>query len=189
MGERFQSLLRGSERSLESNWGRWAREVSRALDGFLWVTMGQIREDPTTPPTKIAVGPTVGWVFDGAFNQYLYTELPIQTLVDHTKPLIVGVAWAPAASEAGRTVKWQLDIGLEREGADVAAIDLTKSQTASVPATAAVYERMAFTLSPAEWDGIGTDELHVRLSRAASGGTEPTLPGLHHIVLVQQLAL
>jgi len=186
---RYSALIRGSEQSLDSRWGAWAREVSKALDGFLWITMGAIRLDPTTPPAQIAVGPTTGWVFTGAFNQYAYVELAIQTsLVDRSKPLVVGVGWAPAASEVGCTVKWQLDIGLELEGADIAAIDLTKTETAAVPPIAATYGRTGFTLTPAEWN-TGADELHVRFSRAASGGVEPTLPGLHHIVLIQQLAL
>ncbi len=187
---RLHDLLKASqgERSLHSAWGRWARAVCSALDGFLWVTMGQVRIGTGSPPIVVEAGPTLGWLF--ALGNQAYTELVIQeSLVDRSKPLVVGVAWAPAVSEVGRTVGWTLDIGLERDGADVATIDLTQVQNVAVPAIAATYERTGFTLAPAEWDGVGTDELHVRLTRSASGGVEPTLPGLHHVVLVQQLRL
>lgn len=186
---RLLSYLKHSEQSLHSGWGLWARKVSEALDDAVWVMMGSgIRVDPTTPPTQVAVGPTTGWVFSAAFNQYAYVELPLHPAVDRTKPLIVGVGWAPAASEAGRLVTWALDIGLEYEGSNVATIDLVKSQTVAVPAVGGEYERTGFVLTPTEWAVNGVDELHVRFRRAASGA-EPTLPGLHHIVLIHALAL
>lgn len=180
------------ERSLSSAWGRWAFEVSRklgVLESSLFLSSGDVRIDPATAPVPVAVGPTYGWLFTTVPQCFAYTELQIQPLADRSKPLIVGLGWAPAGSEAGKTAKWTLDIGLEREGSDVAQIDLTKSMTIAVPDTAAMYARTAFVLTAAEWDDVGTDELHVRITREASA-TDPALPpGLHHVVLLQYLKL
>jgi hypothetical protein len=185
--------LRRAQIQLSGPLGEWAQKVSLDLDAVAEaydITFPTLRLSPTVPPTIVEAGPTLGYLFvPGPPGNYLYAESPFHPRVDRSKSVIIGLGWAPAASEVGRTATWSLSIGLEKTGALVTAIDLTKTLSdLAVPAVAATYQRSAFVLSAAEWAADpDTDEMHIRITRLASTGVEATLPGVHHLAVIQPL--
>jgi len=142
---------------------------------------------PANAPTNIAAGPTQGWQF--AVGNLTYTEAALSPGVDRTQNLVIGVAWAPVAAEAGKTIEWQLDIGFEKAGKSLATIDYTATSGAvAVPATAAIYVHTAMAVAPADWAADpATDELHIRLSRNATANDPVNDPAIHHVAFIQQL--
>lgn len=149
------------------------------------VLFGDLRPSLANPPTPIEVGPTMGYLMVVA--DAVYSEIPLVTRVDRSRNLLVGIGWAPSSAEVGRTVTWRFEIGLMKVGKSVVVIDVTDDVTVPYGAQA-IYVHTSSVLLPAQW---GTDpdydELHLRISRIASGADPVFPPGVHHIVAIEPL--
>jgi hypothetical protein len=98
----------------------------------------------------------------------------------------LSIGWAPAGSEAGKKVKWQMDIAFMHVGHDASAIDFTATVEDDCPVVAASYAHSLIQI-PSALIPTETDELHARIQRITSSN-DPTLPpGLHHLAVIQFL--
>lgn len=144
------------------------------------IIAGSVNEPPATE-----AGPTMGWLFD-LFDR-AYFEVPLAPMRDPTKDIIIGVGWATSATEANTFVSWQIDVTAMYVGRNLTEVDTTLTLS-DLPGTAvALYNHDAFTVPVADLDPNG-DELHVRLIRyPATGNDASSPPGLHHIIVIQDL--
>lgn len=186
MGRALDFLKRAAgQASLLSPLGAWRQYVSGVLDGlpeediiFPW-----IRFD--VEPARIAIGPTLGWLF--VVNEACYVEFPLHPRLDRTRDIVVGVGWAPAGSEVGQFVRWSIDVGAEQEGSNVTVVDATVAREVAVPPVAADYARTGIMIPAAVFADPDVDELHVKLTRLASSNDPAVPPGLHHVAVIQRL--
>lgn len=178
------------EVQLSSRLGQWILAVSSLLDGVVDIKFPQIRlgnpADAAHYPTLVEAGPTMGWLF--AIGNWCYAESPLLPNRDVSQNVIVGVSWAPAGNEPTKRVKWQGDFGFEAAGTNVDLIDATKTVEAAQTGLAAIYQRSALILTPADLAAFpGADDLHLRLQRVASSSDPVLPPGLHHVAVIQAL--
>lgn len=189
---RLASLLRAAagRASLHDPLGKWRLAVSELLDYeatqvfYPWIRFG------ATVPTVVEAGPTVGWLFGltptDPNTDVCYVEFPI-ALFDRSQPIVFGVAWAPAASDAAANVSWHVDIGAESTGSVVTTIDATvEALDVPAPTVAATYARTGLVIAPAVFADPAVDELHCKLYRVASSSAPSLPPGLHHIAIIGQ---
>lgn len=119
-----------------------------------------------------------------------YFEFPLAALLDRREDILVGVSWAPAGSQAAKTVSWKLEVGAEKAGSIVTDIDATVlSEDIACPAVAATYVRTGILIPASTVTDADVDELHCKLTRIAASADPAAAPGLHHIYVRQTLDL
>ncbi len=151
------------------------------------VMFGSIRPSLASAPVPIEAGPTLGYLM--ANTNMVYCELPFDSMIDRSRNLVLGIGWAPSASENNKTVTWRFDVGLMKAGKSLLIIDVTADAlNTAVPATVAEYAHTGIVLTPAQWaTDPAFDEIHLRITRIATGADPVNPPGIHHIVFVQPL--
>lgn len=142
-------------------------------------------ESATEPPT-VAVGTTRADLV--GIGDFIYAQTPLQPRIDRTQDITFTVGWAPAGSESGQTVTWELAVTAPEEGSDltvsgtqILAVDV------EVPETVGTYVRTMMSIPTTVFSGTGTDELHMRLGRLPSSNDPAADPGVHDISVFQHI--
>lgn len=138
-------------------------------------------------PTVVSVGATLGYIF--AAGDRAHVEVPLNALLNRTQDVIIGLSWAPGGSQAGRFVTWQVDALPCELGTDLTGTGLQIiAADQPVPDTVATYTRSVITVPAAQLAGT-VDELHCRIQRNANVNDPAADVALHHVAVIQRLAV
>lgn len=154
-------------------------------------------------PRILPADATAQWATIGASAGYLmavpsipiYFESPLSRQLNVQRDIILAIAWVPSGSEAGKNVKWQLDVTYNAPGRNLSVIDSTFTVETALNPNAGIYQNAAVaipkaTLLPFIQGAQPPDELHILLTRIAASANDPVSPpGFHHLAVIQGILL